>query len=98
MSIQYLQRPPLKSDVAEANKLSTDYQKYLTNVNATVQGAIKPMTYTKGTTAALGHVFQVPPYKTTEINSIQNPVDGAIVYDTDVNDFKFRVAGAWVVK
>jgi len=100
MSFQYLHPPPVEFEVTENKKISTPYQKYFTNLNGAITSHLKSITYVDGVTGATrqGQAPLMFSYTTAEINSIQNPVNGMIVYDSTINDFKFRVNNAWVVK
>lgn len=82
-------------------KASGNFQKYFTNINSTIETIYKSITYTNASSSMQqpGKAIQMPVYETTaEVNSIQNPVNGMIIYDTEADKFKFREGGAWVVK
>lgn len=95
---QLLSPPPVDNKVTASEKMSSSFQKYLTNVNASIQATIAPVTYTpEGTTQnATGAALQHPQYETTaEINSIQNPQNGMSVYNNETDKMNFRIAGIW---
>lgn len=99
--VQNIQANTPVQNISPKMKASGNYQKYFTNINSTIGAIYKSITYTSASTSMQrpGKVLQVPVYSTTaEVNSIQNPVNGMIIYDTEADMFKFREGGTWVVK
>lgn len=94
-----LQESPLAwNDVSKKWMWSPGMQKWLSDfaniVGEYLVGGRSTLTPTLFSTLNL---LQVPRLPTSQINSIVNPDDGLLVYDTDTDELKLRKAGAWVV-
>lgn len=96
MGMPLLSPPPLSHRITDRENVSTPYQKYFTNLNATLSATLVPVPFVSDQTGTQSNstVIQLPLYTTAEINSMNAP-DGVLVYDTTINAAKLRVSGAW---
>jgi hypothetical protein len=99
-----LSQPPLQDEPLQMNKTTNtwdwtpNYVNWFSEVyNVMADYLVSGRSTLPATLDGAISLLAVPQYPTTQINSIVNPDNGLLVYDTTTDQLKVRKPSGWVV-